>query len=239
MPQQGPLQWLDGEGWLVALGGGYVPRGAADAALTYLLSVINLDRPMVVLLADGARSDAEAVLDQFTALGGPGGEAFSLPAMTRDTFFAPGFLELLSEAGLLYLGGENPLPLLLNLHNTSALKRIQESFASLQGLTLVGAGGAAPVLGRFAIGPAPDYLQARGLDFLQNIVIESHFTCTEESIVLRNINQLGPGLLGLGIPDAAALAFGPQGQVETWGVGQITAVVSTAKAADEEDRGNS
>ncbi len=234
MPQQGPLQWLDGEGWLVALGGGDVPRGAVDAALTNLLSVINLDRPMVVLLSEGPRSDAEAVMDQFTALGGPGGETFSLAVMNRETLFAPGFLELLSEAGLLYLGGENPLPLLLNLHGTPALKRIQESFASLQGLTLIGAGGAAPVLGRFAIGPAPDYLQARGLDFLHNAVIESHFTRTEDSIVLRNLNQLGPGLLGLGIPDATALAFGPQGQVETWGAGQVTAVVSTAKVADEE-----
>jgi cyanophycinase-like exopeptidase len=32
-------------------------------------------------------------------------------------------------------------------------------------------------------------------------------------------------MLGLGIPDETALALGPEGQVETWGPGQVTAVV--------------
>ncbi len=231
MPQQGPLQWLDGEGWLVAAGCGDVLRGDLDAVIAPLLSLVNLDRPMVALLAEGTRADADAVLDAFTALGGPGGEAFALPETTRALFHAPAFLELLAEAGLLYLGGENPLPLLLNLHNTPALDRIRRGFTTLQGLTLIGIGGAAATLGRYAIGPAPDYLQALGLDFLPTAVIEPHFTRTKDSIVLRNLNQLGAGLLGLGLPDATALAFGPQGQVETWGAGQATAVVSTARGA--------
>lgn len=229
MPHQGPLYWLDGEGWLVAAGGGEVTRGDLDAIIAPLLSRANLDRPLVVLLAEGTRADAEAVLDTISALGGPGGEAFALPEATRALFHAPAFLELLAEAGILYLGGENPLPLLLALHNTPALERIRRGFTTLQGLNLIGVGGAAATLGHYAIGPAPDYLQALGLDFLPTAVIEPHFTRTEASLVLRNLAQLGAGLLGLGIPDATALAFGPHGEVETWGAGQATAVVSAAR----------
>jgi len=228
MPQQGPLQWFDGEGWLIALGGGDWARGETGTVDTQLLSLVNLDRPMIVLMSDGTRQAADDVLEYYTTLGGPGGEAFSLAEMTRDQLQSPRFLALLEEAGLLYLGGNNPLPLIHNLYNTPAMARIVEGFTTLQGLTLIGAGGAAAVLGRWAIGPAPDYLQAIGLGLLQNAVIEPHFTRTEESVVLRNLNQLGPGILGLGIPDNTALAFGPQGQVETWGPGQVTAVVSAA-----------
>lgn len=226
MPQQGPLQWPDGEGWLVLLGGGDWTRGETDLVDAQVLSIANLDRPMVVLLSDGTRSEADGLLDHYTLLGGPGGEAFVLSEMTRADLHAPKLLELLQEAGLLVLGGENPLPLIRNLHQTPALDAIRRGLTTLQALTIVGMGGAAAVLGKWAIGPAPDYLQAIGMDFLQNTVVEPHFTRTEDSIVLRNINQLGPGILGLGIPDSTALAFGPQGQVETWGPGQVTAVVS-------------
>ncbi len=227
MPQQGPLQWLDGEGWIIALGGGDALRGQTAQVDTQLLSLVNLDRPMVVLHGDGPRQHAEDMLEHYSELGGPGGEAFCLVEMSREHFYAPRVLTLLEEAGVLYLCGDNPLPIMQNLHQTPAMERILQGFTTLQGLIIVGAGGNAAVLGKWAIGPAPDYLQAIGMDFLHNTVIEPHFTRTEESIVLRNLNQLGPGILGLGIPAGTALAFGPQGQVETWGPGQVTAVVST------------
>ncbi len=226
MPQQGPLQWLDGEGWLVLLGGGDIARGETDVVDVQLLSVVNLDRPMVVLLADGTSDDADAILEHYTLLGGPGGEAFTLTEMTRAELDHPKFISLLDEAGVLYLGGENPLPLVRNLYKTTALVHILRGYSTLQGLTLIGSGGGAVALGMWAIGPAPQYLQTQGLGLLQNAVIVPHFTRTENSVVLRCLPQLKPRSLGLGIPDGTALAFGPQGQVETWGTGQVTAVVS-------------
>ena len=226
MPQQGPLQWLDGEGWLVLLGGGNVACGETDVVDAQLLSLANLDRPMVVLLSDGTREEADAILEHYTLLGGPGGEAFTLAEMTRAELDHPRVLSLLDEAGILYLGGENPLPLVRNLHQTTALARILRGFATLQALTIVGSVAGASALGKWAIGPAPQFLQVQGLGLLHNAVIVPHFTRTEDSVVLRCLAQLGPGLLGLGIPHGTALAFGPQGQVGTWGVGQVTAVVS-------------
>ena len=67
MPQQGPLQWPDGEGWLILQGGGDWRRGETDVVDTQLLSLANLDRPMVVLLADGLRAEADDLLEQIIA----------------------------------------------------------------------------------------------------------------------------------------------------------------------------
>jgi hypothetical protein len=228
MPQQGPLRWLDGEGWLVLLGGGDWRSGETDQVDAQLLSVANLDRPMIVLTAEGSAANADAILEHYSLLGGPGGEAFSLGTITRDQLLSQEFLLLLQEAGILYLGGENPLPLSGNLVSTEALAHIVEGFSTLQGLTLIGSGAGATALGRWVFSPQPPYHQAIGLGFVLNAVIAPHFAGTENSPILRALPQIGENLLGLGIPDGVALALGPGGQVETWGEGRVTAVV-TAK----------
>ena len=228
MPQQGPLLWLDGEGWLILAGGGDWRRGETDQVDAQVLSLANLDRPMVVLSADGPRSTADDLLEHYTLLGGPGGEAFSLATMTREQLQADAFTTLLREAGVLVLDGENPLPLANNLYNTLALRYIVEGYSTLQGLILVGRGAGASALGRWVFTPQPPHQQAMGLGFLMNAVVVPHFTATANSPILRALPQIGNNLLGLGIPDRAALTLGPQGQVEQWGEGQVTAVVSAS-----------
>ncbi|MGC9349568.1 MAG: Type 1 glutamine amidotransferase-like domain-containing protein [Anaerolineae bacterium] len=234
MPQQGPLRWLDGEGWLVMLGGGDWRRGTIDEVDARLLSVANLDRPMVVLVGEGDRSDAYGILEHYTLLGGPGGEAFTLADMSRAQLNTPEFLTLLQEAGILYLGGENPLPLVNNLYNTEALRYIVEGFSTLQGLTLIGSAAGAATLGRWVFTPEPPHQQAMGFGFLMNAVVVPHFTGTENSPILKALPKIDPELLGLGVPDDTALALGPQGQVEMWGESHVTAVVTAGdEAADQ------
>ncbi len=226
MPHQGPLRWLDGHGWLVLLGDD-APDAEADAIAARVLILANLDRPMVVLSADDAPRQAEAVLERYTRLGGPGGEAFSRSALTPALLSSPRFLDLLSEAGILYLGGGDPIPLVSALHQTPALARIVKGFSTLQGLIIIGADGGASALGTRAVGPPPEWPIAIGLGFLLNTVIVPRFTRTADSPVLTQLDQIGPSVLGLGIPQDTALALGPAGQVETWGAGEVTAVVST------------
>lgn len=230
MPQQGPLRWLDGEGWIVLLGGGDWRRGETDAVDSRLLSVANLDRPMIVLTGGGSPREAEAILDHYTEMGGPGGLTFALPAVPTGVLDAPDVLSLIREAGILYLGGEDPFGLIANLYESPAFRQIVESYSTLQGLTLIGAGAGAATLGRWAFGAAPPYEQAMGLGFVMNAVVAPHFTTTEDSPVLRALPQIDDNLLGLGIPERTALALGPQGQLEMWGEGEVTAVVSAGEA---------
>ena len=178
MPKQGPLQWVDGYGWLILVGGGDWRRGELDRIDAQVLSVVNLDRPMIVLLSEGSRAEAEDLLEHYTLLGGPGGEAYTMDHMSRDQLGTSEFLNLLDEAGLLILAGDNPLPLAQNFYLSPALEHIVRGFSTMQGLSLVGIGGAASTLSRWAIGPAPDHLQAKGLGFLMNAVVAPHFTRT-------------------------------------------------------------
>jgi hypothetical protein len=225
MPTQGPLSWMDGEGWLVLSGGGDWQSGETEQVDTQLLSIANLDRPMIVMLSDGSRIQADAVLDYYTGLGGPGGEAFSFTNLSREQLQAPYLLSLIEEAGILYLGGSNPLPLVQNLRHTTALQQILRGYTTLQALTLFGVGAGAAALARWTFGPDPQYLQVEGLELLYNAVVVPHFTRTEDSPILRQMPKVAPDVLGLGIPGGCALALGPMGQVESWGTGNVTAVI--------------
>ncbi|MBN1260395.1 MAG: Type 1 glutamine amidotransferase-like domain-containing protein [Anaerolineae bacterium] len=224
MPSVGPLHWLDGEGWLVALGGGDMTRGETDLVDSHVLSIANLDRPMVVLMSEGPQSRADLVIDHYIALGGIGGEALALSKTSIASLQTSTFLSLLSEAGILYLGGEHARRLTSALRNTPALERIVEAFVTLQGLVIVGAGGGAEVLGAWMV-DAGSQRQMPGLGLLRNVIIASHFKGTETVPHVQQLLRESPGFLALGVPDGAALAFGPLGQVETWGRGQITAIV--------------
>jgi hypothetical protein len=223
MTQQGPLVWVDGEGWLVLLGGGDWQRGETDAADARLLSVVNLDRPMIVLCADGSQIEADTLLEHYTLLGGPGGEAFVLPDLLHRNIRAARFLAALAEAGLLFLSGSDPRPFIKTFQGTPALGKIVEAFTTLQGLVIVGAGGGAAALGAYLLTENASPIQ--GLAFLPNVIIAPYFERANAATTLRSQLRHFPGLLGLGVPAGTALALGPQGQVETWGPGQVTAVV--------------
>ncbi len=225
MPQRPPLAWLDGEGWIVLIGGGDPGRGDLDEPFGHILNRINLDRPVIVLMAEGSESRATEVLDAYTALGGPGGYAMALQSVEDERLARPDFLDLISEAGLLHLGGEDALRLTRALRRSPALGRIVAAFATLQGLTLVGCAGGARALGAWAGDPARPGPAHHGLDFVHNTLIVPHFTQTEAHPELRTLLRHHPHALGLGLPDRTALALGPRGDVERWGEGEITAVV--------------
>ena len=225
MPTQGPLSWMDGEGWLILAGGGDWQEGETDQVDMQLLSIANLDRPMVILMADGTRNQADAILEHYTELGGPGGEAYSLATMNRDQLQTPHLLSMIAEAGILCLGGQNPLPLVQNLYNSPLLQQVILGYTTLQGLIMFGLDAGAAALAKWAFGPPPQYLQAMGLGWLDNAVVVPRFVRTEDSLILRQLPKVAPDVLGLGIPGGTALALGPYGQVETWGTAGITAVI--------------
>jgi len=226
MPQRGPLHWADGEGWLVLLGGGDWQRGETDLVDANVLSLANLDRPMIVMLSEGDQEDAESILEHYVNLGGPGGEAYILNHQnTPRTLHDPAFGSLLTEAGILYLGGEDPLLITRTLRSSPALLHIVKGFATIQGLLLLGSGGGAAALGTWFPGEDPSQQDETGLNFIQNAAIIPHFTHAEEANTLQALLRTHPGSLGLGIPNGTALALGPKSEVETWGSGDVTAIV--------------
>lgn len=225
MPQRGPLQWVDGDGWLILSGGGDWEHGETDAVDANILAIANLDRPMIVLLSERERDTGHRILEHYAALGGPGGEVLALDSRQRQTLYEPRFLEWVAEAGILYLGGKEPWVLTRSLQNTAALAQILKGYGTLQGLLIVGVNAGAAALGAWIAGPGQQAMTVPGLGLLRSAIVAPQFTTTQEASDLRTQLQRHPGFLGLGIPCGAALALGPQGQVETWGQGEITAII--------------
>ncbi len=232
MPQRPPLAWADGEGWIVLIGGGDRHSEEMDAITAHILSRVNLDRPILVILAGGNETEAAETLDHYTALGGPGGYTLALKRVESSPLASQEVLDLIAEAGLLHLEGD-PRLLTQALRRSPALGRIVVAFASMQGLTLVGFGGGARALGAWAGSPARDTLAERGLNFVHQTLIVPHFTTTEAHPDLRDLLTHHPGALGLGLPDGSALALGPRGEVESWGDKTITAVVKMPPSQEE------
>lgn len=231
MPQRGPLQWVDGEGWLILSGGGDWQRGETDAVTAHILSIANLDRPMVVLLSEGERERGYELLEYYARLGGPGGEVVILEGAQRQRLNEPRLLTAIAEAGILHLGGARPWILARGLRNTPALAQILKGYGTLQGLLIVGVEGGAAALGAWIAGSGQETTTAPGLGLVRSAIIAPQFTTTEEAPALRAQLRQHPGFVGLGIPRGVALALGPQGQVETWGEGAVTAVVHEEAAA--------
>jgi len=225
MPRQGGLEWVDGNGWLVLSGGGDWRRGETDVVDANALSLANLDRPLVVVLSEGVPEDIEGILEHYVTLGGPGGEGVIL-SDENLAWQDEAFLSLLGQAGMLYLGGERPLALASTLHRTQALRLIVQGFATMQGLVIVGSGGGAAALGAWVRSAEQGDAESPGLNFLRNAIVAPHFTKTEEAGVLHRLLRDHPGFVGLGVPDGTALALGPRGEVESWGEGDVTAVIN-------------
>jgi len=228
MSRAGPLQWRAGMGWLMLAGGGSWQEdetGEVDAAA---LGWADLDRPMAVLPTAGSSTiDAEALLDYYADLGGPNG--YVVPIFDVAGARLTENCRLLEEAGLIYVSdGPKVATLVRALRGSPAVQALVRAFE--RGAVIVGMGTGAAALGAWIVDPEHSSSGASraepGLAWLNNIVVAPHFEGTEVAHRLRDLLDLKPNCLGLGIPDRVALGLGPSGEVENIGPGQVTVVVS-------------
>jgi cyanophycinase-like exopeptidase len=172
-------------------------------------------------------AEAEALLDYYTDLGGPHG--YVVPIFDTAGAQLIENCRLLETAGLIYISdGLDALALVRALRDSPALQALIQAFEDGAVIVAVGAGAAA--LGSWtddrevSVGEAPRAVPALG--WLPDVIVAPHFKGTEVSQQLRQLLNLHPGCLGLGLPDQVALGLGPGGEVESVGPGQVTVVVS-------------
>jgi cyanophycinase-like exopeptidase len=215
-------------GWLVLAGGGSwreEETGDVDAAA---LGWADLDGPTAVVPTAGQSiTEAEALLEYYTDLGGPQG--YVVPIFDAAGAQLMENCRLLVEAGLIYVSdGPDVAALVRALRESPALDAMIQAFED--GAVIVGMGVGAAALGAWiedpqtAAGSEPRAVPALG--WLPNVIIAPHFKGTEVADQLRWLLNLQPNCLGLGVPDQAALGLGPGGEVERVGPGQVTVVVS-------------
>lgn len=229
MTRAGPLQWLSGSGWLVLVGDGEPSEELAE----HLLARADFSRPIGFLPAAGSDVAAgERLLEEYAALGGPSG--YVVPIFTPTDAEEDENRRLLADAGIIFIGDGDAAILARTLAGTSALQGMMEAF--VRGALVVGLGAGAAPLGERVIFPeistghhVAEPASASGWGWIRGTVIVPRFSGAAYSPRLRALLHTWPGLLGIGIPERTALALGPDGEVETWGDGEITIVVAREK----------
>jgi hypothetical protein len=211
MPQRNIFQWRAGNGWLVLSGGGNWDTQDVTGIEANVLTHTVSQGPIAYVWAAGDVETADRHMDSLRDLGARTGYLVDILSEGEDDLFRQ-----LSEAGVIILGDGARGEILRDAMAGVVLRSIEMAFS--QGATLYTVGMSVPMLGARVF--YSDSWSA-GFGWLAQSVIMPGYT-TEQADRLRDWVQAYPEGYGLGLGEGAALALGPQGEVEVWGNGAIT-----------------
>jgi len=221
MTHAGPLRWRTGEGWLVLIGGASGGWRATESIDLAAIEAMSDETPIAFVPAAGCPPDyGESFLERYTRLGSPPG--YVVPIYDSASANDPINVRRLTQAGLIYLGDGNAHKLISATLGTPALDAIAAAYAS--GAVIVGMSAGAMALAGWGVSPDSDGGVLEGWGWLPDAIVEPSFTAGRAP-VLRAALLGHPQALGLGIPDATALALGPEGEVAMWGSGQVQVTI--------------
>jgi hypothetical protein len=208
MAHNNVLRWQDGRGWLIFSGGVVVSDIRADA-----LARSSADGGIAYVSLGGQVALGEAALDDMEDLGGPSG--YLVDIMTEDDHTIQ---SKLADAGIVVIEGEADVEDLRSSLIGAAADGIQTAFQN--GAVVLVEGSAATVFGAWVLFASGELTS--GLEWLENGLIVPGITSISESAAAQDVLLRQPAAIAVGIGEGAALALGPDGEVETWGTRQVT-----------------
>ncbi len=218
MTQAGPLRWRTGDGWLVLIGGSSGQWRTTEAIDRRAIDVMSDETPIAFVPAANCPPDyGESFLARYAELGAPPG--YVVPIYDAASARDPINVRRLTQAGLIYFGGGDTHKLLDAVTGTSSLDAIAAAYAA--GAVIVGMSAGAIALAEWGISFDRGVDVLRGWGWLPDAIVAPHFTPDRAPAVRSSLLE-HPTLFGLGIPEDAALALGPDGEVQTWGSAQIS-----------------
>jgi cyanophycinase-like exopeptidase len=218
MTHTGPLRWRTGAGWLVLVGGATERWRSTEAIDRAAIDAMSDESPIAFVPAAGCPPEyGETFLAHYTGLGAPLG--YVVPVHDAASAGDPVNVRLLTQAGLIYLGGGNTRQLLDALTGTPALDAVAAAYAA--GAVVVGMSAGAMALAAWGVSSDPGVGVLKGWGWLPNAIVAPHYAA-DRAEALRAALIGFPDLLGLGIPEDVALALGPGGELRTWGDKQIS-----------------
>jgi cyanophycinase-like exopeptidase len=129
-------------------------------------------------------------------------------------------LTMISEAGLIYLGGGVTNNLLATIRESPAEIALRD--AAAKGVTIAAIGASASCFGTFARDMRGTAAALPALGWLTATVIEPGFE-PENDVALRRLMSLDEVRLGVGIPAGTALVIRGDGTTEIAGSGRVAA----------------
>ena len=207
MPTQSVFHWLDGRGWLVFSG------GSSDEIRAAALGRMAADGGIAcITFAD----DPDHLLDDLADLGAP-------PAYLVDVFGEDDITirDQLTQAGMIVIeGGDSALEIRGALRG-AALEGMQAAYENGALILLEGAGAAA-----FAGWLIEDDVVETGLEWLIGALVL--IGVRNAAPYAKPVLDVQPTAIAVAIMPESALALGPDGEIETWGLGEVTVALGAA-----------
>ena len=223
MTHTGPLHWRTGDGWLVLIGGASDRWRSTEAIDRAAVEAMSDESPIAFVPAAGCPPDyGPSFLAQYLRLGAPPG--YVVPIHDKPSARDPANTRRLAEAGLIYLGGGDTRRLVETLAGTPALDAMAAAFAA--GAVIVGISAGAIALAAWGVSADPGVGVVPGWGWLPQAIAAPHYDALQADALHAALKDR-PDMLGLGLPEDAALALGPAGQVATWGGSQITVTLGS------------
>jgi cyanophycinase-like exopeptidase len=203
---------------LVLIGGGEFSFGETRAIDEYLLSHMPPDRRTIAFLptASGSPEYATHIGKYFHEID-PGVSTVNVPVYRGRDNRRQKSLNMISCAGLVYIGGGMTNNLVATLRQSPAEIALREAAAS--GAVIAAIGAAASSFGvrtRDTRGSGA----LDGLGWLSRTAIEAPFDA-EDDVALRRLISFADVDLGIGIPPGLAVAIKSNGSIEIIGEGRI------------------
>lgn len=209
MANNAVFSWLDGRGWLVLAG----DSQNSDEIRAQALAIASADGAVAVVSMQSADAQAENLLSDLENLGAPSGYLVDLLTEDDDSI-----REQLAEAGLIVISLETDASYVRSALLGAAVEGIQIAFE--HGAVVLAEGAAAMVFGGRIV-TMDGSLQA-GVGWLDGALILPGIAQVSERIEAREALADGSALLAVGIGAGTALALGPDGELEPWGLGEIS-----------------
>lgn len=225
MPQVNIFQWRQGASWFVLSGGGSFQNGQHEAIDARMLSRNAADGALAYIWSAGDIDTAGAYLQYLDELGGPSSYLVDVAAEDDQALRSA-----LSDAGAIIIGDGPEIERLYYGLKGVAIETITTAFE--RGTLVMGIGCGADMLGQWVLRPACEGARP-GFAWLENAAVLPTTLDNTEKRTLKGLLRAQPLAYGLGIGPGSALAFGPNGRVESWGKNEIAISLGQGYVDDE------
>ena len=206
MSDLAPLKWLPTNGWIVL-------SGRADALSEIRARALSRHNASGAIAYISLADDlGDELMDDMAELGAASGYLVDLEEQDNNEIY-----ERLSGAAMIVVDAAEQGDRLIRLLRRTAIHALKEALN--RGALLFFEGAAAATAGEFIL-TAEDRI-ASGLNFVQNALVATDMGRRAGDDALRAARRELPDAVFLGLAAGSALVLGPEGQVETWGEGQV------------------
>ncbi|MFN8379220.1 MAG: hypothetical protein U0452_11175 [Anaerolineae bacterium] len=208
MPAFSVFRWRDGRGWLV------LAASAQDETRAHVLSRAAADGAVAVVALGPVAADV--VLDDLEDLGAPAGYIVDVISESDEDI-----LLKIGEAGVVTLTATGDPDAARSALAGAAVQALDRAYQN--GAIVLAEGAAAQAMGEWLLS---DGVTPNGFGWLENAVIELGAPPVggEAMAVLES----HPEGLAIALAEDAAVAFGPDGQVELWGSRRVAVTLGAS-----------